>query len=81
MREHYISHEKDGERGAIRKAEMLRDEMGYRILSIEHTMVPMAGSTSTPYSSTWGKFEEGYRITVDTDGYPEGIEKTIPRVM
>ena len=69
MIEHYIGVEENGAEGALKKARTLRDEMGYRILSIEHTQVPMAGSSSTPYSSTWGKTELGYYITVDTDGY------------
>ena len=65
MIEHYIGVEENGAEGALKKARTLRDEMGYRILSIEHTQVPMAGSSSTPYSSTWGKTELGYYITVD----------------
>ena len=69
MIEHYISHDELGPEAATRKAYYLRDVMGYRVLSIEHKQVPMAGSTSTPESPTWGKTELGYYITVDTDGY------------
>lgn len=80
MIEHYISHEEQGEIGARKKAVYLRDEMGYKVISIEHRLVPMAGSTSTPYSSTWGKTEPGYYITVNTDGYKPGEDRAIPEI-
>ena len=63
--ERFISVEENGPSGAKRKARRLRDEFGYRIIRIEHTSVPMAGSTSTPCSSTWGKSEPGYLITAE----------------
>ncbi len=80
MIEHYIGHEELGAEGATRKAHYLRDVMGYRVLSIEHKQVPMAGSTSTPESPTWGKTELGYYITVDTDGY-SGEKPPIPEIV
>ena len=80
MIEHYISHEKLGLKRAISKAYYLRDVMGYKVLSIEHKQVPMAGSTSTPESPTWGKTELGYYITVDTDGY-SGEKPPIPKII
>ena len=67
--------------GALRKAAILTDEMKYRVISIEHTMVPMAGSTSSPYASTWGKTEPGYYIKVDTDGYAPGETPKIPEII
>ena len=76
----FLSHDELGENGAYRKAQMLVSDMGYRIISIEHTMVPMAGSTSSPYSSTWGKSERGYCITVDTEGYRQGEDRRIPTI-
>lgn len=81
MVERYISHEQFGKEGAKEKALMLRDEMGYKIKGIEHTQVPMSGSTSTPYSSTWGKTEPGYSIIVDTEGYAEGEDTSIPEIV
>ena len=81
MVERYISHEQFGKEGAEKKALMLRDEMGYKIKGIEHTQVPMSGSTSTPYSSTWGKTEPGYSIIVDTEGYAEGEDTSIPEIV
>ena len=81
MEERYISHEQNGRKGARRKARMLRDEMGYKILAIEHTQVPMAGSTSTPYSSTWGKTELGYSIKVDTAGYSAHEDRSLPEIV
>ena len=81
MKEIYISHEQQGAKGARRKARTLRDEMGYKILAIEHTQVPMAGSTSTPYSSTWGKTELGYSIKVDTAGYSAHEDRSLPEIV
>ena len=81
MKERYISHEQQGTKGARRKARMLRDEMGYKILAIEHTQVPMAGSTSTPHSPTWGKTELGYSIEVDTDGYSANEDRSLPSIV
>lgn len=81
MIDHYVSHEMNGRAGAIRKAKILRDEMKYKVIAIEHKMVPMAGSTSTPYSSTWGKSEPGYYITVDTCGYNMGETPNIPDII
>ena len=75
----YLSVEENGGQGAKRKATTLM-EAGYAILAIEHTMVPMAGSTSTPYSSTWGKTEKGYRIVVDRRGYPDGMLPSLPEI-
>ncbi len=81
MIDHYISHQDFGAAGAIRKASRLIDEMKYKVISIEHTMVPMTGSTSTPFSRTWGKSEPGYYITVDTNGYSEGEPRRIPEII
>ena len=79
MIDHYIGHNYLGPEAAKEKARKLRDEMGYRVLSIEHKQVPMAGSTSTPESPTWGKTELGYYITVDTAGYT-GEKPPIPEI-
>ena len=81
MIEHYLSHEEYGPERAIARARELRDWWGYKILKIEHTQVPMAGSTSTPYSPTWGKTELGYRITVETEGYEPGDKILIPEIV
>lgn len=81
MVETYIAHEKMGRGYAIEKAKRLRDEYGYRILSIQHRQVPMAGSESTPHSPNWGKTELGYAIVVDTDGYPGGVKMPLPEVI
>ena len=82
MIELYISSEKDGKHGAYRKADMLANEMNYRVLSIEHTMVSKPGSTSTPYSSTWGQSEPGYLITVETNWRREPYERVeIPQIV
>jgi len=80
MIEHYISAEENGVEGAKRKAYYLRDVMGFEIKSIEHTQVPMAGSTSTPESPTWGKTELGYYITVETNGCL-GEKSPIPEII
>lgn len=80
MIEHYIGHDYLGPEAAKKKAEYLRDVMKYKVLSIEHKQVPVAGSASTPYSSDWGKTELGYCITVDTDGYV-GEKTPIPKIV
>ena len=82
MIELYISAEENGKRGAYTKADMLANEMGYRVLKIEHTMVSKSGSTSTPYSSTWGQSEPGYLITVETNWRREPYERVeIPQIV
>lgn len=81
MIDRFLSHEEYGASGAKQKAARLRDENGYKILAIEHTQVPMAGSTSTPYSPTWGKTELGYRIRVDTAGYSENEDRSLPDIV
>ena len=83
MIELYISPEKNGKHGAYMKADLLANEMGYRVLKIEHTMVSKAaGSTSTPYSSTWGQSEPGYLITVETNWRREPYERVeIPQIV
>ncbi len=81
MIQHYIGHDFLGPEKAKEKARMLRDEMGYYVLSIKHTQVPVAGSTSTPFSPDYGKTELGYKITVDTDGYPGSEKPEIPEII
>lgn len=66
MIDHYLSCEENGANGAINKAWMLNRECRYNILSITHTLVPQAGSLSTPHAPNYRKKELGYRITVET---------------
>ncbi len=78
MIERYLSCEENGAEGARRKAWFLNRECKYNILSIEHTMVPQAGSRSTPYAANYMKNELGYRITVDT--LPTFFSDFIPQI-
>ena len=77
----FISHEEVGATGALKKAAMLRDTMGYKVLSIEHTMVPEPGSLSTPHAKNWLKKERGYAIVVDTDGYSSKDDRSLPEIV
>ena len=81
MIERYISHENAGPKGARRKARGLCKDMRYTIIAISHTQVPMAGSTSTPHSPTWGKTELGYLIIVDTKKSPKNTDSPLPEIV
>lgn len=80
MTERFISVEENGAAGAQRKAGILIEE-GYAVISIIHTQVPQAGSTSTPYARNYGKMEKGYSILADDKGYPDGVASTIPEII
>ncbi|MBQ7201981.1 hypothetical protein IJS18_01145 [Candidatus Saccharibacteria bacterium] len=75
----YLSSEENGAEGARTKAWWLNKECGYNILSIEHTLVPQAGSLATPYAPNYRKTELGYRITVET--LPTLFSTLIPSVV
>lgn len=79
MLERFISSEENGAEYARTKAWMLNKECGYNIISIEHTLVPQAGSLSTPYAKNYKQRELGYLITVDT--LPTMLSDFIPRVV
>ena len=79
MIDHYLSCEENGATGAINKAWMLNRECHYNILSIVHTLVPQAGSLSTPYAKNYRGTELGYRITVET--LPTLFSEYIPAIV
>lgn len=62
----FYSADENGLEGARKKAKMLRDEYGYRIISVKHCSIPRWSSTSAPYTDDYLKTELGYKITVDT---------------
>lgn len=79
MIDHYLSSEENGPEYARMRAWSLNRESGYNILSIEHTLVPQAGSLATPHAKNYLKREPGYRITVET--MPTMFSDFIPRII
>lgn len=65
--EKYPSVEENGERGAENIANMYRGRKGVLKVTVEHTQIPQWGSADES-SSTFGKTELGYMVTVEYEG-------------
>ncbi len=62
----YYSAEELGLDGARAKAKKLRNEYGYRIVSIKHCQIPKWGQLTVPYAEDYSQTELGYKIIMDT---------------
>lgn len=71
----YTTGEDMGEAGALSKAEELVYERGYKVLSIEHTLVLAQGFSLFP--SVEQKVP-GYRIVADPNGFASYEQRRVP---
>ena len=77
----FHSSEREGAKGAERKAWLLNRESGYNIVSIEHRSVPVKDVPSEIWNPRWGRSQLGYVIRAEKPLFPKFFSRCIPDII